>query len=58
MIVPRLVLSLDNSWGSTTLKIRPGNWKNQFTGAPVSGGTVKLQDMLSDFPVALLVREQ
>ena len=58
VIAPRLVLSLGDSWGSTTLTIRPGKWKNQFTRAPVSGGAVKLQELLSDFPVALLVREQ
>jgi (1->4)-alpha-D-glucan 1-alpha-D-glucosylmutase len=58
VIVPRLVLSLDNSWGSTTLKIPPGSWNNQFTGARVTGGAVKLQEILNDFPVALLTCER
>ena len=57
VIVPRLVLSLGNSWGSTTLEIPQGKWKNQLTRTAVSGGEVKLQDTLSEFPVALLVRE-
>ena len=58
VIVPRLVLSLNNSWGSTTLEIPSGAWKNQFTGTVIPGGTVKLQQALSEFPVSLLVREQ
>ena len=57
VIVPRLVLSLGNSWGSTTLEIPQGKWKNQLTRTAVSGGEVKLEDTLSEFPVALLIRE-
>jgi (1->4)-alpha-D-glucan 1-alpha-D-glucosylmutase len=33
-----------------------GRWSNRLTGAEISGGGVRAQDLLKDFPVALLVR--
>lgn len=53
-IAPRLLLSLGGDWGDTTLDLPAGQWLNELSGAAVK--TNRLQDLLSKFPVALLVR--
>jgi (1->4)-alpha-D-glucan 1-alpha-D-glucosylmutase len=44
-------------WGETAVTIPEGRWVNRLTGKRVSGGRVRLEDLLSEFPVALLARE-
>jgi (1->4)-alpha-D-glucan 1-alpha-D-glucosylmutase len=56
-IVPRLTKILAGDWQGTTAALPEGRWSNRLTGAKVSGGAVPLQELLKDFPVALLVRE-
>jgi (1->4)-alpha-D-glucan 1-alpha-D-glucosylmutase len=56
-VVPRLVHLLGGRWEQTTVELPPGLWKNRLTGAQVAGGRVDVEDVLRDFPVALLVRE-
>ena len=53
-IVPRLVRSR-GSWGNTTVRIPEGEWRNELTAENVKGGTVRLTQLFSSFPVALLV---
>jgi (1->4)-alpha-D-glucan 1-alpha-D-glucosylmutase len=56
-IVPRLMRLLGDAWGQTTVKLPAGRWTNCLTGASIEGGKVSIGELLSDFPVALLVRE-
>jgi (1->4)-alpha-D-glucan 1-alpha-D-glucosylmutase len=52
-VVPRLVLRLEESWLDTTLALPAGRWRNELTGEPVQG-TVRIADLLAQFPVALI----
>jgi len=33
-----------------------GRWSNRLTGATIDGGPVQIEDLLREFPVALLVQ--
>ena len=54
-VVPRLLIGLSGDWGDTSLALPPGGWTNLMEGS-VHGGTVRLAELLSGFPVALLER--
>lgn len=56
VVVPRLLIGLAGDWEDTALTLPEVTWKNVFTGDDVAGGAVMLKDLLSRFPVALLVR--
>jgi len=56
-IVPRLVMLLEGDWGDTVVELPPGPWMNRLTGSHVSGGEIAMEDLLGEFPVALLVRD-
>jgi (1->4)-alpha-D-glucan 1-alpha-D-glucosylmutase len=56
-VVPRWTAKLGYLFKRTVLKLPGGEWKNRLTGAMFAGGRVEVEDLLSDFPVALLVRE-
>ena len=55
-IVPRLVLKLADDWSDTAIEIPPGVWRNELSGDKVSGGEIRMTDLLKRFPVALLTR--
>jgi (1->4)-alpha-D-glucan 1-alpha-D-glucosylmutase len=57
VFVPRWPLKLRGIWGSTTVELPAGRWKNIFTHEAVTGGRLRVQPLLQRFPVALLVRE-
>ena len=57
-VAPRLVLGLDGGWADTTLPIPSGHWRNELTGESLKGGNVELGELLANFPVALLAREE
>jgi (1->4)-alpha-D-glucan 1-alpha-D-glucosylmutase len=57
-IAPRLVLSLEATWAGTNLTIPSGSWHNALTGAALAGGPAPMADLLDQFPVALLRREE
>jgi (1->4)-alpha-D-glucan 1-alpha-D-glucosylmutase len=57
-VVPRLMLRLSGTWGDTTLKLPTGGWRSELTGESLSGGEVRLTELLKRFPVALLSREE
>ena len=56
-VVPRLPIGLGGDWGDTALALPAGRWRNELTGDPVDGGTVRLDALLRRFPVALLGRD-
>lgn len=56
VLVPRLPVKLAGDWADTALDIPEGNWKNVLADAVVRGGRIGIGDLLSVFPVALLVR--
>ncbi|MFA9444568.1 malto-oligosyltrehalose synthase [Egicoccus sp. AB-alg6-2] len=63
-VAPRLVLGLggrfaDWDWHGTTLQLPDGTWRCDLTGQVVPGGRpVAMADILTAFPVALLVRDE
>jgi (1->4)-alpha-D-glucan 1-alpha-D-glucosylmutase len=56
-LVPRWSLKLNGNWASTTVELAPGRWKNILTQEVVTGGRLRVQMILRQFPVALLTRE-
>ena len=56
-IVPRAPLTLANDWADTTVHLPEGEWHNHLTDDSVTGGAIPLAKLLSNFPVALLVKE-
>ncbi|GAC1355510.1 MAG: malto-oligosyltrehalose synthase [Acidobacteriaceae bacterium] len=56
-VVPRLNLLLNGAWHDTSFALPEGIWNNRLTGEELSGGTVRIDRLLQQFPVALLVRE-
>jgi (1->4)-alpha-D-glucan 1-alpha-D-glucosylmutase len=63
-VVPRWSLKLGADWGDTAVELpvkkgsgEPWRWANRLTGRAVDGGRVTLSDLVRDFPVALLTRE-
>jgi (1->4)-alpha-D-glucan 1-alpha-D-glucosylmutase len=53
-VVPRLTVDL--RWEQTTLELPSGAWNNALTGERGLNGTLRLEDLFSSFPVALLTR--
>jgi (1->4)-alpha-D-glucan 1-alpha-D-glucosylmutase len=43
-------------WGDSTVVLPSGQWKNVLTGREVGSGAARIDDLLTDLPVALLVR--
>jgi (1->4)-alpha-D-glucan 1-alpha-D-glucosylmutase len=58
VLTQRHVQTLATGWGDTTLDVPEGTWKNRLTGETVTSGERSIDDLLRDFPVALLVREE
>ncbi len=57
-VVPRLIFRLDGAWRRTRLALPEGRWKNLLTRAVIEGGSVEVEKLLRDFPVALLARDE
>jgi (1->4)-alpha-D-glucan 1-alpha-D-glucosylmutase len=57
-VASRLVIGLKDDWGDTNIALPSGTWLNEFTGRRYRGDAVALGDLLAEFPVALLVREE
>jgi len=55
-VAPRLWMSFQGEWEDTALALPDGAWKNVLTDEGVQGGTIKLHELLGEFPVALLAR--
>lgn len=56
VVVPRLLLSLNNNWSNTWLEIPKGNWWNIFTNECFSGEKILVSNILKNFPVAVLLK--
>lgn len=56
-VAPRWTMTLDNSWANTTIDLPRGAWLDRLSGARHAEGKVLLATLLSEFPVALLTRE-
>ncbi len=54
VLAPRLVAQLSNDWRETTGELPGGQWLNVLSGEQITGGKVKIGDVLRAFPVALL----
>jgi (1->4)-alpha-D-glucan 1-alpha-D-glucosylmutase len=55
-VVPRLIQRFTDA-DETTVAVPGGLWRNAFTHAGVRGGDVSIRTLLSDFPVAFLIKE-
>jgi len=59
VLAPRLVAGLERTgWQDTIVHLPSGAWRNAFTGASEPGGARAVEELLRDFPVALLIREE
>jgi (1->4)-alpha-D-glucan 1-alpha-D-glucosylmutase len=57
-VAPRWVMKLHEGWRGTTLPLPPGQWLETFSRKEHSGGSVRMDSVLKDFPVALFVRSR
>lgn len=57
-LAPRLVIGLNGDWQDTKLELPEGAWRNELTGETIAKKSAPLADLLWQFPVALLVREE
>lgn len=55
-VAPRLTMRLAGDWGTTTVRLPEGSWRNELTGDRLSGD-VAIRTLLERFPVALLALE-
>jgi (1->4)-alpha-D-glucan 1-alpha-D-glucosylmutase len=61
VLAPRLVSHIgwpDADWADTTLTLPRGWWRDELSGSQFEGGTNRIDDLLADFPMAVLVREE
>ena len=56
VVVPRWNARLGGNFASTTVELPEGNWHHLLTGETFEGGSLRAQNLLKQFPVALLVR--
>ena len=57
-VVTRLPVGLaERGWGDTVLSLPPGEWADLLTGCEYAGDAF-LHEVLADYPVALLIREE
>lgn len=57
-IVPRWSLKLAANWSGTTIDLPHASWRNLLSNEILQGGTLPLQTLFGQFPVALLQREE
>jgi (1->4)-alpha-D-glucan 1-alpha-D-glucosylmutase len=55
-VVPRWNWKLSGNWGSTTVELPLGRWRNVLSGEQLSGGRLRVQNLLQRFPVALMTK--
>ncbi len=57
-VATRLALGLERrgGWGEAWIALPEGRWRDALSGAEVTGGLLALDELLSAWPVALLVR--
>ncbi|MDP9101211.1 MAG: malto-oligosyltrehalose synthase [Actinomycetota bacterium] len=58
-VVPTRAVQLGrHGWGGDLVHLPEGSWRDRLTGRVFNGGAVPLAELLSDWPVALLVSER
>jgi (1->4)-alpha-D-glucan 1-alpha-D-glucosylmutase len=58
VVVPRLWMRASaGGWGDTSIAIAAGKWSNVLSGEAHAGGNTALSQLLSAFPVALLIKQ-
>ena len=57
VMAPRWNIKLGRGFASTLVDLPEGRWTNLFTGETTKGGKLRVQNVLSRFPVALLVND-
>ena len=57
-VVPLRTLQIGGQWSETAVTLPEGRWRNRLTGDEINGGTLRLENLLRGFPVALLVKEE
>ena len=57
-VVPRLTVTLAGKWGDTAVLLPGGEWTNIVSGQTFAAERVPVEDLLHDFPVALLIRKE
>jgi (1->4)-alpha-D-glucan 1-alpha-D-glucosylmutase len=57
-LATRLLVALHRlgGWGDSTVVLPDGDWQDVLTSRAVRGGSVRLGELLTDLPVALLAR--
>lgn len=55
-LAPRLCVGL-GSWQETTVELTPGTWRDVLGGASFEGGSVRVANLLHEFPVSLLRKQ-
>jgi (1->4)-alpha-D-glucan 1-alpha-D-glucosylmutase len=55
-VTQRLVARRGDTWGDTWIALPGGEWVDELTGREHRGASARVDDLLADFPVALLVR--
>ena len=58
VVVPRLVMKTQGGWGDTAVTLPAGEWTNVLSDEKLKAGTVKAQQLLDTFPVALLIKQR
>jgi (1->4)-alpha-D-glucan 1-alpha-D-glucosylmutase len=56
-LVPRWTVKLAEKWANTAVALPTGEWRNRLTGETVKGGRIAVEELVREFPVALLVRK-
>jgi (1->4)-alpha-D-glucan 1-alpha-D-glucosylmutase len=51
-----VALARNGGWGAHTLALPAGSWRDLLSGKGLEGGSVRLAEVLAEFPVALLRR--
>jgi len=57
-VAPRWTIALKGDWADTAITLPEGRWTNRMTEEPLLGGRVLLAELLREFPVALLTKEE
>lgn len=57
VIAPRWNVKLGGNFASTTVALPEGTWNDLLTGETFEGGSLRAQNLLRRFPVALLVKD-
>ncbi len=57
VLVPRLVVGLGGDWADTTVELPTGRWRSLLTGEGHEGGSIAVDGLVREFPVAVLARQ-